>query len=382
MWNLSFRKPHSRSGSEGHAPVDGCAAASLISQTSFRKLLQLEQKRTERSHRRFVLMLFDCGSLLTAGNTEVFKKVLRALSNSTRETDAKGWYEHGSVVGIIFTELGPTDGRSLANALLSKIRTLLTQTLSVEQINQIGLSCHVFPEDWHNQGPGNSATLHPDLARDVNPARLSLFVKKSMDIVGSLVALILFSPVLAVIAIAIKLTSKGPILFRQQRLGRYGRPFSFLKFRSMYSTNSHTIHEEYVKRLISGAAGTEQPSGKQNVYKLTKDPRVTPVGRFLRRTSLDELPQLLNVFLGQMSLVGPRPPISYEVECYDIWHKRRFHAVKPGMTGLWQVRGRSRIKFDDMVRLDLEYSRSWSLLLDIKILLQTPRAMFFGEGAY
>jgi lipopolysaccharide/colanic/teichoic acid biosynthesis glycosyltransferase len=152
----------------------------------------------------------------------------------------------------------------------------------------------------------------------------------------------------------------------------------------MHFNNDHTIHREYIKRFISAktdceASNRDQP---QHAYKLTADPRVTRIGRFLRRTSLDELPQLLNVLKGEMSLVGPRPPIRYEFEAYHEWHKYRLVGAKPGITGLWQVEGRSRVKFDEMVRMDLRYARSWSLWLDIKILLQTPRAVLFGDGAY
>jgi lipopolysaccharide/colanic/teichoic acid biosynthesis glycosyltransferase len=164
------------------------------------------------------------------------------------------------------------------------------------------------------------------------------------------------------------------VLFQQQRVGRYGKRFTFLKFRSMYVANDHAIHEEFVKTLIAGA--------KKPVYKLTNDPRITPIGRFLRKTRLDELPQFLNVLRGQMSLVGPRPPIPYEVEVYDIWHRRRLLEVKPGITGLWQVMGRSRTTFNEMVRLDLYYARSWSVWLDLKILWRTPRVVFMGDGAY
>jgi lipopolysaccharide/colanic/teichoic acid biosynthesis glycosyltransferase len=150
----------------------------------------------------------------------------------------------------------------------------------------------------------------------------------------------------------------------------------------MYVNSGHGIHEQYVKRFISGSAGTEQSTAaQQKVYKLTADPRVTPLGRFLRSSSLDELPQLINVLLGDMSLVGPRPPVIYEFESYDLWHKQRLLAVKPGITGLWQVDGRSRVKFDDMVRLDIRYARSWSLWLDFKILFRTPRAVLSGNGA-
>jgi len=195
-------------------------------------------------------------------------------------------------------------------------------------------------------------------------------------------ALVLFSPLLAVIAVMVKLTSKGPVLFKQERLGQFGKTFTFLKFRSMYANNDHKIHQEFMQRLISGACDGNDEGESRPVYKMKNDPRVTRVGRFLRRTSLDELPQFINVLSGAMSLVGPRPPLAYEYEEYDIWHRRRVLEIKPGITGLWQVKGRSRVRFDDMVRLDLQYARGWSLWLDIPILLKTPRAVVFGDGAY
>jgi lipopolysaccharide/colanic/teichoic acid biosynthesis glycosyltransferase len=170
-------------------------------------------------------------------------------------------------------------------------------------------------------------------------------------------------------------------LFCQQRLGQYGKKFNFLKFRSMSVNNDSTIHEEYVKSFIANASGSSQTAEGPTTYKIAADPRVTPLGRFLRKTSLDELPQFLNVLKGDMSLVGPRPPVLYEAQCYHVWHRTRLLAAKPGLTGLWQVAGRSRVKFDDMVRMDLKYATSWSLWLDIKILLRTPLAVVSGNGA-
>ena len=204
-----------------------------------------------------------------------------------------------------------------------------------------------------------------------------------MDVAGSSVALLILSPILLAIAVAIKLSSPGSILFRQKRVGQFGVRFTFLKFRSMFSANDSRIHMDYVTRFIAGGVnpGAPETNGK-GIYKITEDPRLTYIGRFLRKTSLDELPQFLNVLKGEMSLVGPRPPIPYELEVYDIWHRRRVLEVKPGITGLWQVNGRSRLRFDDMVRLDLQYARAWSPWLDIKILLRTPRAVLSGEGAY
>ena len=187
------------------------------------------------------------------------------------------------------------------------------------------------------------------------------------------------SPFFVAIALAVRLSSKGPIFFRQDRIGQYGQRFTFLKFRSMRVNNDDSVHREYVKRLIAGDAEQVQVApGRDGVFKLANDKRITPIGKFLRRTSLDELPQFLNVLRGEMSLVGPRPPIPYELAAYQTWHRRRVLEVKPGITGLWQVTGRSRVRFDDMVRMDLRYAMSWSPWLDVKILLRTPCAVIKG----
>jgi len=184
------------------------------------------------------------------------------------------------------------------------------------------------------------------------------------------------------IALTIKFTSQGPVFFKQQRVGRFGKTFTFLKFRSMYVNNDSKVHEEYVKKLIKDAADpvSTNKSGA-GVYKLVNDKRITPLGKFLRRSSLDELPQFLNVLVGDMSLVGPRPPIPYELAAYQTWHRRRLLSVKPGITGLWQVMNRSTVKFDEMVRLDLRYASTWTPWLDVKILLRTPAAVIKGTGA-
>jgi lipopolysaccharide/colanic/teichoic acid biosynthesis glycosyltransferase len=204
-----------------------------------------------------------------------------------------------------------------------------------------------------------------------------------MDFAGSAILLLLLSPMLRIIAAIIKLTSKGPVIFEQERLGQFGARFKCLKFRTMYADNSPRIHQEYVRQFISGIKDCANGNDVQApVYKLTNDHRVTPIGKFLRKTSLDEFPQFWNVLRGEMSLVGPRPPVPYEFEIYDIWHRRRVLEVRPGVTGLWQVSGRSSMRFDEMVRLDLRYCQNWSLWLDLKILIATPRAVFTGNGAY
>jgi lipopolysaccharide/colanic/teichoic acid biosynthesis glycosyltransferase len=379
---LKMKRPQRASGSKKAVLLDGSA---LMAQSSFLSMLDLEQKRTERSRRAFGLMLLKSATLLSApAKSRTLEKVLQAVARSSRDTDLKGWYQEGSAIGIIFTEIPAKEEKTVANNLMAKITEALASALTPTQLDQIDVSFHIFPEDWDEQTPDNSGktTPHVELFRDMTRKKASRLAKRIIDIVGSLCALIVFSPLLVIIAIAVKFTSEGPILFRQKRHGLYGGTFTFLKFRSMYSKNDPAIHEAYVASLIAGGA-ENKGSGTQTVaFKLVDDPRITRVGGFLRRTSLDELPQFLNVLSGEMSLVGPRPPIPYEVKKYDVWHKRRLLAVKPGITGLWQVRGRSRTTFDEMVRLDLQYARSWSLWMDIAILAETPRAVLSGDGAY
>ncbi len=197
-------------------------------------------------------------------------------------------------------------------------------------------------------------------------------IKRAMDIIGSIILFILLSPVMLLIALLIKVTSPGKVIFKQNRIGYKGKFFMCYKFRTMKSNNEHKVHEEYVKKLIHGnTCDTNTGSKKKPCYKIQNDPRITSIGKFLRKTSLDELPQFLNVLKGEMSLVGPRPPVLYEVEEYKNWHFRRILEVRPGITGLWQVMGRNKTTFDEMVRLDIRYAENWSILLDIKIILKT-----------
>src|SRR5467141_389577 len=358
----------------------------VLAQDVFRRIFCWERKRAERSGRCFLLMLVHVESILQANQSErALSEIVSALSSSTRDTDLAGWYREGAILGVIFTEVREGNCRGLASLTPAKVIASLRSKLSPGQLDQIHISFHSFPENWDKSSLGRlaNATLYPDLFERDEARKLSRFVKRSMDIVGSFAALVLCCPLFVLIALAIKLTSKGPILFKQERVGRYGLRFTFLKFRSMDCSNDVSIHREYVKRFIAGEADPPPVSHTQNaVYKIQDDPRVTRVGKFLRKTSLDELPQFINVLKGDMSLVGPRPPIPYELEVYHLWHRRRVLEVKPGITGLWQVNGRSRTKFDEMVRMDLRYARMWSPWLDLVILLQTPHAVLSGDGAY
>ncbi len=355
----------------------------VLDEAAFRRMVALERKRTERSRNPVLLMLLDAGNCLSSDkNGRVLSNIMGALSLSTRDTDVTGWYKENSVVGVMFTEISMDDHGAILGTMMTRLSQTLRNNLSLEKFSQISISLHVFPEDWdHETSPSNPA-LYPDLAHREKARRSALAVKRLMDIVGSVVALILFSPVFLLVALLVKLGSKGPIFFKQERLGQFGKPFTFLKFRSMYANNDPKIHQDFMKRVISGDNDGEAEGEDKKVYKMTNDPRITGVGRILRKTSLDELPQFFNVLTGHMSLVGPRPPLAYECQEYDIWHRRRVLEVKPGITGLWQVKGRSRVRFDDMVRLDLQYVRSWSLWLDVQILLKTPFAILLGGDAF
>ena len=358
----------------------------VLAEELFRRILCWERKRAERSRKSFLLMLMDTGTVLRANRKQgVLTRILSALSCSTRETDIVGWYRGSAILGVIFTEVREAERNALQSLVLAKLSEALRSSLGAEDVDQIRISFHFFPEDWDkpNTSRLSDEKLYPDLFERNEARKYRHVVKRVMDIVGSVVALILFCPLFALIALTIKLTSKGPVLFKQTRIGQYGTIFTFLKFRSMMPANDPGIHREYVKRFIIGEVDSDRSGRSQNVvYKIQEDPRITRVGKFLRKTSLDELPQFINVLKGDMSLVGPRPPIPYELEVYHAWHRRRVLEVKPGITGLWQVDGRSRTKFDDMVRMDLRYARMWSPWLDLMILLRTPRAALSGNGAY
>ncbi|MGA2716888.1 MAG: sugar transferase [Bryobacteraceae bacterium] len=366
--------------------VDAETAADIFPRSLFMKILCLERNRAERSGRRLVLMLVESQSLLNdwnqAGGT--IEKIQCALSRATRETDIKGWYRDGAVIGVIFTEI-PLTETSVVQILSRKVNQALHAVLGA-QASEVDLSFHVYPDhsggnDGGIPGPETFSTIYPDLVSEIESRRVPLLVKRCLDIAGSLLALLVLAPLMILIAAAVKLTSPGPVLFRQVRLGQSGKGFTFLKFRSMYAKADPAIHEAYIKRFISNQTDSSADGVDNKVFKLQSDPRVTPVGNFLRRTSLDEIPQFFSVLVGHMSLVGPRPPLPYEVAAYEMWHRRRLLAVKPGITGFWQVEGRSRVRFDEMVRMDIEYARTWSLWMDIKILLRTPRAVVGGNGA-
>ena len=352
----------------------------FYSKAHFHHLLRVERRRTERSKKSFLLLLLDISRLMEEQSPkQILEKLDLALASALRESDIRGWYDHNRVIGVIFTEMACLDEPSI-QGVFRKIHSRLGEKFTEELLKKIDISFHIYPE---TQGyvsiNGFNIKLYPDLTERKPGQSLSLAVKKIIDYAGSAAALLLFSPVLLAIAAAIKLNSQGSVFFRQERTGLNGKPFMLLKFRSMYTNCDNKKHKDFIRKYISEQKNAAVEPG---VFKLKNDLRITPVGKFLRKTSFDELPQFINVLKGEMSLVGPRPPIPYECDLYDTWHRRRLLSCKPGITGLWQVTGRSRTTFDEMVRLDIEYISKWSLWLDIKIILKTPRAVLGGEGAF
>jgi lipopolysaccharide/colanic/teichoic acid biosynthesis glycosyltransferase len=224
-------------------------------------------------------------------------------------------------------------------------------------------------------GESHAARGRSSSAREAAPPVAGVALRRTLDIVVAGALLLVLSPLLIAIAIAVRLDSEGPVLFRQRRVGRGRGEFTMLKFRTMCHDADATRHRNYVQTLIDGSRESE----RGQLYKLSVDDRVTRVGRFLRSWSLDELPQLFNVLRGQMALVGPRPVIPYEVEMYPDAYLRRF-AVKPGLTGLWQVSGRNERTYDEMVSFDIEYAEAASLLLDLRILAKTVPVVLRRQG--
>jgi lipopolysaccharide/colanic/teichoic acid biosynthesis glycosyltransferase len=345
----------------------------LIDEALFRDALAKERKRAERFDQRFMLVLVDAspGAVPESSN---WATVIEALQSITGETDVLGWLDKGATLGLMVPEIG-TDA-AVHLTLYKKLRGELVRRLESEAIlDRFSIRLHINLGIHAASTPAEPLPVEVPGRAAVTPARDAM--KRGLDIVGSVALLLLLLPVYAVVGALVKLTSKGPVFFRQDRIGRMGRPFKMLKFRTMYLNSDSAIHQKYVTDFITSSDRLD----KNGVFKIVNDPRVTPVGRILRKTSLDELPQFWNVLRGDMSLVGPRPPLAYEVKQYKAWHYRRVVEAKPGITGLWQVTGRSRTTFDDMVRLDLRYARTYSVWTDVKILLATPRAVISGKGA-
>jgi lipopolysaccharide/colanic/teichoic acid biosynthesis glycosyltransferase len=341
----------------------------VLHERLFRGALLRERRRSDRSGQPLAVVL-----VTAAKGSDV--SFAAAIASAKRGTDVVGWF-NGQTLGVIMPEIGAADDQ-LASDVRTRYRRVIATNLGSEaaRATHIELYIHAALKAGRR-----------DVDRLIEPSAGEVAVKlgyesakRALDLVASLMLLFLLAPAFALIALLVKLKSPGPVFFRQERVGHRMKPFSMLKFRTMHVDANHSLHHQFVSSFIKSGA-LAQDAGRNGMFKLTNDPRVTPVGRILRKTSLDELPQLWNVLRGEMSLVGPRPPLRYEVEEYQLWHCRRVLEAKPGVTGLWQVKGRSRTTFDDMVRLDLRYAKARSFWTDIKILLATPAAVIAGKGA-
>jgi lipopolysaccharide/colanic/teichoic acid biosynthesis glycosyltransferase len=349
--------------------VDAKRERDVLFRDAFLGLLEREKRRTERSKASLSLATFH---IAPEDYINDIDRLVALLCACKRETDVVGLLNDG-VIAVLLPDTGSEGSHHFVRKIADGIRGIRF-TAAVESYPD-----HVLQHMRGEHGEYRSLIDVSDSAP--RPRRTALALKRAMDLAGAAFGLTALLPVMLIVAAAIALDSQGPVVYRQVRLGRRGRPFVFYKFRSMYRDADERIHRNYVRDIIqSGNKTGASRVGSKPWSKLESDSRITPVGRFIRKTCLDELPQLVNVLKGDLSLVGPRPPLPYEASAYDSWHLRRLLDVKPGVTGLWQVEGRNHATFDDMVRMDLRYVRNWSLLLDFQILIRTALIVVNKSG--
>ncbi len=358
----------------------------LVAENKFGDLLKREKLRADRNGHGFSLVIFHIES--AKSNSSGLNCLTKIIKERARVTDTAGWLDE-KTIGCFLPDTSEAGAKKLSDNILQKLdqegkifsRTIYSypfiNSSDRGQYSQSGSDDTCVPRQSETK---NTRTTNVEndkssaeslcrnfelLSKNFPVTRKIYFIKRIFDILMVLPVLIVTSPLILLTALFIKLTSKGPVLFKQKRVGFRGRLFTMYKFRTMEVTTDQTIHKKYVIGLVSN---------KKPMVKIDECQRLIPLGKIIRQLFIDELPQLFNVLQGNMSLVGPRPAIPYEVEAYNNWHMERLHAV-PGMTGFWQVSGKNRLTFDEMVRLDIKYANELSLWLDIKILLKTPLAI-------
>jgi lipopolysaccharide/colanic/teichoic acid biosynthesis glycosyltransferase len=369
-------------------------------------ILEREKARADRNAHQFSFIIFNLNNKTAGGSSFQASSLTNILVNRIRWTDEAGWFDNKCLC-VVLPDTSNIGARKFADSVL--------QMLSAKS-DTPDYTIYTYPSESFPGGNGHSKQLrfkdicpqwergtledYSTLADNDEPDRDSIdkkvlmddtalgditleaesnlpffqpgpIWKRAFDILGSIAALIILSPLFVFVSLLIKAVSKGPVFFKQQRIGYKGKPFIMLKFRTMKVNADAAEHKEYVTKLINGAKNGD---ADKPMTKLSSHRERIRFGRILRKMCIDELPQLFNVLRGDMSLVGPRPALSYEVEEYLSWHYDRFNAI-PGMTGLWQVSGKNRLSFNEMVRLDIRYSRELSFGLDVKILLKTPFAI-------
>jgi lipopolysaccharide/colanic/teichoic acid biosynthesis glycosyltransferase len=336
--------------------------------------LHREMRRADRSRTPLSLLVYRVERAATPA-VRPADHLLEVLHRVKRETDIVGLMGDDKVAVLC-----PDTDEAGTHAFLRKIETHRGGT-PIASAPATATYPHVMFDTLANGANPLPAARPFVVSDDKLRGEAGYTGKRALDIVGATFLILLFMPLMLLIALAIVCSSRGPIIFRQRRLGKGGKPFTFYKFRSMKTLADDSIHRAYVASLIGGKLTAEQGGAPSAPFKLKSDPRITWIGRLIRKSSIDELPQLFNVLKGEMSLVGPRPPIPYEAAHYQSWHLRRTLSLMPGITGVWQVEGRSRVSFDEMVRMDLRYLRDCSLGLDLRILLRTVLVVVRCEGA-
>jgi len=377
--------------------TQGNTVSTLQSQERFRASVTRERRRVDRNQHILSLLLFTVGK--QDGNGVAAQHFARVLAQRIRATDEVGWFD-SKRLGVILPYTPARGAHKLADDICRE---------ATHKASSIEYTVHSYPANWFSDGDeppsqfeivdlphkrkaktspgpslpapeGNCSPATPPLPSDTTrsckavPQAAEPFFqpltvwKRIVDILGAFLGLVLLSPLLLLVALVIKLCYGGPVIFKQQRIGYAGKLFTMWKFRTMKHDAANHLHQQYMSSLIDGI---HDESSAKAMTKLDSDLPITGFGRILRAMSIDELPQLVNVIQGDMSLIGPRPPTTYEVENYSQWHCERFGAV-PGMTGLWQVSGKNRLTFHEMIRLDIKYVRGSSLWSDIVILLKTP----------
>lgn len=372
----------------------------IATSNEFREILDREMLRAERYNSTVTLLLIDVhGERLSARDREEAIRSLHPIATAAmRRIDQAGWFDggRGSRLGLILPHTHPSE----TVRMQTEIRRRFEEVSHLRGNGRLGrikllIEIYGYPVDGRTGGDDRQLLLFKDedlldsealedrpgpLGMNSYPVLAQLHLcgwrpvplwKRAMDRIGAVTILMMISPLLALIAISIKLTSRGPVFYKQDRIGRRGRLFKMYKFRSMKADDgvNKAAHEEYLKKILSRSAnGTKHEVPMQKLGAL--DSRVTTIGKLLRASSLDELPQLINVLRGEMSLVGPRPCLPYEARCYPAWCCRRFDAM-PGLTGLWQINGKNRTTFKQMIRMDIDYTRRLNPWLDLKILFMT-----------
>jgi lipopolysaccharide/colanic/teichoic acid biosynthesis glycosyltransferase len=369
-------------------------------------ILEREKARADRNAHQFSFILFNLNNKTAGGSNSQASSLINILVNRIRWTDEAGWFDNKCLC-VVLPDTSNIGARKFADSVLQMlsaksdtpdytIYTYPSESFPGGNGNSKQLRFKDICPQWEpgtledcstfadNDGPDRGAIDKKVLMDDTALGDITLEAesdlpffqpgpiwKRAFDILGSIIALIILFPLFVFVSLLIKAVSKGPVFFKQQRIGYKGKPFIMLKFRTMKVNTDTAEHKEYVIKLINGA---KNGNADKPMTKLSNHRERIRFGRILRKMCIDELPQLFNVLRGDMSLVGPRPALSYEVEEYLPWHYDRFNAI-PGMTGLWQVSGKNRLSFNEMVRLDIRYSRDLSFWLDMKILLKTPFAI-------